>query len=71
MSDERKLFSAGDEFEFKRKFVIAYFAAEYVPPTAVILASSHVQTAYDMADKWWEAIVEHGINDLPVRPESE
>lgn len=68
MSDERKLFSQADEFDFKRKFVIAYMAAQYpviIPPA---VEPSHVRTAYGMANKWWDALVEHGVNDTTPVP---
>jgi hypothetical protein len=63
MSEERKLFSQADEFDFKRKFVIAYMASEFVPRNVEVIQPHVVQNALDMADKWWEAIVEHGVND--------
>ncbi len=65
MSEERKLFSSGDEFEFKRQFVIAYLASRNGAVIGQVegLSVGYVQTAHKMADQWWEALVAHGVND--------
>ena len=63
MSEQRKLFSQADEFDFKRKFVIAYMASEFVPRNVEVIQPHVVQAAYDMAEKWWSALVEHVVND--------
>lgn len=60
MSEERKLFSQADEFDFKRKFVIELLALQAMQSGEV-----NVEDTLAMADKVWETVVEHGVNDTP------
>lgn len=58
MSDERKLFSLADEFDFKRKFVIELLALQAMQNGEV-----NVEDTLAMADKVWETVVEYGVNE--------
>ncbi len=61
MSEQRKLFTEADEFDFKRKFVIAYLAG--LSTTSDVATADYVQSVYETADKWWQAIVNEADND--------
>lgn len=58
MSEQRKLFSQADEFDFKRKFVIELLALQAMQSGEV-----NVEDTLAMAGKVWDAMVEHGVND--------
>lgn len=77
MSDNRKLFSAGDEFDFKRKFVIEFLALraneqynEY-HHTHAPFEWHKVNDALAMADVVWDAMVEHGVNDSKPKEQAD
>lgn len=67
MSDERKLFSSGDEFEFKRAFVISFLAWNAAHIFEQIEASKRrppVEDAEHLANVAWVQLVEQiGVNE--------
>lgn len=66
MSDTRKLFSAGDEFDFKRKFAIELLAIQVMQSGEV-----NVEDTLAMADKVWDAMVKHGVNDSKPKEQAD
>jgi len=72
MNDERKLFSGGDEFDFKRTFVTTFLAQmmlkqyEYYAHSHSPIETTIAFDAERMAGKAWDHVVEVlGVNDQP------